>query len=338
MNFILANYVKPVLLKTRENSCNCSSFEHDGKEYLISRNVSYYMGEDFVYHINEKCKTRNLLYEIVDDSGNLNFVKELISPPGDPNSRFYGYEDIRTMCWENGVYFSCTTVNGDDTGTMTFGKIENLDLNVIKQIRTSNRREKNWVPIENMPGNYIYSFDPITIVDSNREICIRAKERFNLPLSGSTPLLEYKDGYIALVHSKDRNLRYTHQFVELGPDLRIRRISVPFSFLGAKTEFCVDAKIIGGKIRLLPSVFDGISYMFTFSLEILESILDGKFSNSDVVNIYDKLFVDACLVSKEVAMVFAIYGTEKSKEVAREFLKIENLDNALIHRIRGRLR
>lgn len=338
-NFILSNYVEPILLKTRENSCNCSSFELNGKEYIISRNVSYYLGEDISFLVNDRFTTRNFLYEVINNEGDLKFIKELKSPLGDKNSRWYGYEDIRTMKWGDEVFFSCTTCNGNvDDGTMTFGKIVDLDLHVLKQIRTSNRREKNWVPIELVPNSYVYSFDPLVIVNTESEIFTGRREWKGMHISGSSPLIEYNDRYLALVHKKSRDCVYTHKFIELDGNMNVVRESDEFSFFGAKTEFCVDIRMINGRIRILPSVNDGLSFIFEVTSEQMESILNREFRNNKKSNIYDLFYACSRFISKEVAVVSAIYSSSsENKEDAKKLLTMTKFNTDQRNKIHRRL-
>ena len=315
MKFILSNYTTPILLRTNESSCNCSTFIENGKRYLISRNVSYSIVKDKSFLYDGKWHTKNFLYEIKDNY-DLSFIKELETINGSNNCRFFGYEDIRTINWNNQNYFLCTKVHGnDDTGTMCIGEIKNCSLTNIKELKTQNRREKNWAPIENEPFNALYS--------QYKKINLNNLKLYSLSndfkASGSTPVIKFNSYNLAIVHIRNKNV-YQHYFVLYDCDYKIIKVSEPFSFFGNNTEFCCDMKFNNNVLEIFMSVNDGISYIFRLPETMIFEIFENKLTNSVCNNdIFEKFFEDAVKIQAwNVAAVQALAVNKK-----------ENLETAI---------
>lgn len=312
---ILSKYVTPILLKTDEASCNCSLFSHSNKTYLISREVSYYTCDTCGFTMKGKYHTTNHLYEI-DANYNVKKVKVLSAPFNSGLSYVYnGLEDIRTIEWNGYVYFLCTKVLGNsDKGVMCYGRIIDLSLCDLKEIPTSCRREKNWMPIEIEPFNCIYNTQPYL------KINLKTKQLVNLSgfsnkFSGSSAVVKYKDNkLISLVHTKDSKCRYTHYFVIYDENLKPLQVSQPFSFFGNRTEFCCSLKVTDTGVVVIPSVNDGVSYVFDISMEFLSKLFNGELLVGERdPNLYDKLYVDAKTINAmEVAVTAACLALNKS--------------------------
>jgi len=312
--FILSNYIEPVFLKTNEMSCNSSTFKKNGKRYFISRNVTYFISKNTSALLDGRYHTRNFLYEI-DDDGTLHFIKEMNTLNASNNCRYFGLEDVRTITWEDKVYFSCTKVLGNtDAATMCFGEIDdNLNFVNIKEYPTNVKREKNWAPIESMPFTYIYSFSPFKIVNIQERRMYDGPSYFNVKFSGSSPVIEYKDKLLALVHTKTRDWQYHHYFILMDKDLKPIKISEPFTFFGNKTEFCVDVKLHNDKICIMSSVNDGLSYMFEIDDSMLERILNKDLTdNNSKTNVYDRFLNDSLKMNApEFISLQALYANNK---------------------------
>ena len=78
-----------------------------------------------------------------------------------------------------------------------------------------------------------------------------------------------------------------------GKDLKILKISDPFSFFGANVEFIAHAEY-DKELKILVSVHDQIIYEFSLTNELIENILDKKLDNSEKDNkIFTQLYNDA---------------------------------------------
>lgn len=309
---VLCNYVKPILLKTNEASCNCSMFRIGEKTYLTSREVTYFTCDTCGFVLNGKYHTINHLYEV---ASHYKLTKHsILSAPFNAGRDFVynGLEDIRTVFWGGKPYFVCTKVYGNtDSGVMCFGRIVDLQLCELTEIPTGSRREKNWMPVETMPFKCIYSTSPYRLIDlktKNYSDLYGFKQQF----SGSSPVVRYKGNtLISLVHVKDKSCRYTHYLVEYDSNLNPIRISQPFSFFGNRTEFCCCLQVTEFGIDLIPSVNDGASYVFSLPCDLVNSLFCGELTDaSKNPRLYDMLYEDAVEINAmEVAATAACLAT-----------------------------
>ena len=312
----LSNYVQPKLLNTHEQSCNCSMFQCGSNTYLISRCVTYFLSESYGFVANNQVHTTNYLYEI-DRDFNLQKVKALTNPyVSMTDVKYNGLEDIRTINWDGTNYFLCTKVLGNsDEATMCYGQIstDTLDLVNITECRTNNSREKNWAPIETSPFRCMYSHHPLTKINITTMNTCKLGDGIS-SIRGSSAIIRYNsNSLISLVHTKDISCKYVHRLVMYDNDLHIVAISQPFTFMGARTEFCSLLKIIPDGILLLPAINDGISYAFSIPTEIVTKLFQNQLNNSNVdPKLYNKLVIDA-LTNKayEVAATSACMATDK---------------------------
>lgn len=317
----LRNYVEPQLLRTQEQSCNCSLFNLNSKTFLISRCVTYFLCDAHVFVMNDKFHTTNFLYE-VDANFNLRKIKELNNPyKSQQQVKYNGLEDIRTVNWDGSIYFLCSKVIGNsDAATMCYGKFstDTLDLGDLNEVKTQNAREKNWAPIEIEPFSCMYSHDPLTTINLHTH----TKQTIGNGISGirgSSSIVRFDDNtLISLVHAKDASFKYAHQLVKYNNQLQVIAVSQPFTFLGAKTEFCCTLKVVPSGVLLIPSVNDGISYVFNLSSELVDKLFNHQLDNDWVdPNLYNKLFLDAIAnTAYEVAVTAACLSTDKKQIVA----------------------
>ena len=311
----LRNYILPKLLHTQEQSCNCSLFIVGSKRYLISRCVSYFLCDKQVFVMNGKCHTTNYLYE-VDEDFNLQKVKPLFNPYKDQvDARYNGLEDVRIVSWNDSIYFLCTKVLGNtDTATMCMGSFSKKDLDItgIKEIRTNQPKEKNWAPIQTEPFNCIYSHGPLIKIN----LQTGEQHKINDGIAGtrgSSSLVEYDSGsYIALVHTNSDAHVYTHRLVKYDRQFHIIGVSQPFTFFGAKVEFCTTLKVTSDGIILIPSVYDGISYVFKIPTNLVDALFADQLDKTSVdPNLYNTLFLDAISNGVyEVAATIACMATD----------------------------
>lgn len=312
--FILSNYIKPIFLKTKDMSCNCSVFYKNGKKYLLSRNVSYLLGKNYCHVINDKCHTRNFLYEFTKNN-TLKFIKEMNTLNADSNCKYFGLEDVRTITWNNDIYFSCTKVLGNtDTATMCFGKIDD-ELNFInfKEFRTNCCKEKNWVPIENNPFVYIYSFSPLTFVNVKEKRFYEIHNDIKEKYSGSTQVIKYNENFLTLVHYRTKANEYFHKFILFDKNFKVLKISNDFSFFGNRVEFCCDIKYENNKIKIIASINDGLSYYFELADEFLQKTFNNELDNNTFNNdVYNKFLIDSFEIkSPEFSTVQALGANDE---------------------------
>src|SRR5208337_3246258 len=87
--------------------------------------------------------------------------------------------------------------------------------------------EKNWMPIMDNTGRWMYRCDEIT--DGRGSNSKLPEPRWDIgQLAGGSQLVRWKDGWIAIVHEArtipDQSARfYMHRFVEFTSDFQLRR-------------------------------------------------------------------------------------------------------------------
>ena len=315
----LRNYVEPKLLHTQEQSCNCSLFTMNSKSYLISRCVSYFLAESHCFVEYDKCYTTNYLYE-VDDHFNLNKIKELSNPyKSQTDVRYNGLEDIRTVEWNGNIYFICSKVVGNlPIATMCYGMFskDKEDLGDLHEVKTKNEKEKNWAPIEIEPFACMYAHDPLTKIDlhTHEQQMINGCIAGILNIRGSSSIIRFDENtLISLVHTNDAAHKYTHQLVKFNNQLQVIAISQPFTFFGTRVEFCTTLKVTPNGLLLLPSVNDGLSYVFNVSSELVNQLFNYQLDDDWVdPHLYNKLVLDAISnQAYEVAVTSACMATDK---------------------------
>lgn len=294
---------------TEGQSCNCTLFSENGKQYLISRVPSYTLCENYYsYWPDNVLNTVNQIYE-VDDSFNLTYIKDLNNPYFTPGCRFNGLEDFRVINWNGINHFTCTKICSDEyTTVVCFGIIKDAEIVYSKEVPTSNKVEKNWMMIESEPFNCIYSIKPYKKINLVNHRFTDLTYTWSRSYSGSSPLLRYSDDYlISLVHFKKEPKKYIHQLVLYDNTLIPVRRSQPFTFLGCSVEFCSCLKVTDDGIILLPAVYDGISYKFNIPSEVLMRLFDWALTDNTVdAKLNNRLYLDAKLIgANEVATTIA---------------------------------
>ncbi len=171
-----------------------------------------------------------------------------------PLSFVQGLEDARIFHYDNSDWFTCTTRDGNVAGVPQIvlckigvgGMVEQF---VPLHGPDANRCEKNWLPfIKDGEIQLIYSSDPFVILhpDLRTGDCEKAFEyqpecdfsRFR----GSAAPIIFDDSYLMMVHEvsflEDQSRVYLHRFVLLDKNLKIQKVSKPFTFTHLGIEFC----------------------------------------------------------------------------------------------------
>lgn len=98
---------------------------------------------------------------------------------------------------------------------------------------STDRAEKNWSPVE---GQTVWTYSPTQHINDGRII----GEPYSGRIHGGTPLIEWGDGYLSVVHHfVNRPIRtnrrgggrhYVHHFAYWDTDLRLTHLTAPFVF------------------------------------------------------------------------------------------------------------
>jgi len=147
--------------------------------------------------------------------------------------------------------------------------------------------EKNWVPIESERDKFVRFPFPVQLSSRNK---LLSKEKLSFEmfqsncesmtgLLGSTPLARFREGYLAVVHSKTlgsrkNNHRYWHRCLYYDKNFRVEKVSQPFSFLGYETEFCTGLSIYKNRAYFSFCCNDGLNFILVVdSLKIFSKYL-----------------------------------------------------------------
>lgn len=217
-------------------------------------------------------------YFIVTDS-NFNFIRRVECD----YKKLWALEDIRLMnIGGNIIQASATDVS---PGQEKYGmcsiqfKMCGIDndgptrLDAVKTHAFPIRHEKNYMPIEGTVGAFVTDietnkFKVQTIFDhGGKRNCYCAGLR---PIRGSSPLLRYNGGYVAVVHRKiPRQDRYINSFMFCNGKMTLCMFSREFVVDGAKSpiNFLCGMSVENGCAVLPFCVNDRLTYLFKIPLK-----------------------------------------------------------------------
>jgi len=207
-----------------------------------------------------------------------------------------GMEDCRIVAFNDNSWFTCTTSDTNPTGQRQISLCKLADRNwegkipVVKLIPLlgpdPNRCEKNWLPfVKDSSLHVIYSCHPFTIYKPNLEtgdcetVLMYEPEHDFSGFRGSAGPIEYKDGYLMLVHEtvqfEDQSRNYLHRFLYLDKNFIVQQTSKPFIFFHRGIEFCCSMTIdhSGKNLVLAVGVEDSQAYLYSVTLETIRSLL-----------------------------------------------------------------
>lgn len=329
--FILNNYVKGKPIISVGSLCNSSYIKINDSDYISGREANYtFINPKYMPNTYNVIKdgnffwTNNNLYE----EKNEKFIKSISIHPEYCNVGYCGLEDFRFIKWNKIIYGFCTEpsmYSGRITGEISmFEFSKELNLENRKRCKTNQMTEKNWQPIEDKPFNVVYSHKPFTILNvSNMEFSNIPENNCEISYSGSTPILRYKNGWLSLVHKRDKN-KYVHFFIRFDENFRIIKISKEFSFFGVDVEFCTGMKIEENNVRLLASINDTLTFNFSLSFDLIEKIFNNELTdNKTNENMYNDFLKYAILCKNNLGIAaFMTWCTDRT--LMEESLCLEN--------------
>lgn len=298
--------------------CNPSIFD-DGKNVYVSlRNVNYmlydnkntryqtYFGE-FVYATPDDdvhLRTRNYLakYNIKEnciDSYNLIDTSDF---DVEPVWEFVGHEDIRLVKWKGKLYATgCRRdVKPNGESRMELCEIDPKTGQELSRVRikapgdNKSYCEKNWVPVLDKPFHYIKWTNPTELVKVNpktgdcESLFVKDQDqnilKTNRALRGSSQLVPYKDGYIALMHEVDlvlnelerKECQYYMKWIVFDKDFNITAASDEFKFLNCSIEFTNGLMHRDGVFYIPFSIMDNVSFMLKVPEHIVDNFIYDK--------------------------------------------------------------
>ena len=243
---------------------------HRGAVRAIIRTVNYRMDEEGRYLINgtdgtandsNPINTRNFLVNFNPDS--LKYTPtgrvELLSPGNMPAPLFkpvIGFEDMRLFSRDGSLWTSSCVreMNAEGYCEQVLVPIEQrmggtfLGGDVKRMLKEPRVYEKNWMPIVGLPGKggeQLFMYRLGEVVDENGKTVVYNPPDFDTgQISGSSQVIKYGDGWLALVHEaralpdKPHKRYYYHRFVEFDFGFKVKYLSRPFVFNDKLIEFC----------------------------------------------------------------------------------------------------
>lgn len=267
---------------------------------VICRTVNYTQKRAVSFHSLDAdglIRSRNFLLHYDRDLNMLSH-QEIVEKL--PRERIFnwvvGMEDCRIVEFNDHSWFTCTTSDTNPTGQRQISLCKLADKNwggkipVVKLIPLQgpdpHRCEKNWLPFVKDGSFYvIYSCHPFTIYKPNLEtgscetVLMYEPEHDFSGFRGSAAPIEYKDGYLMLVHEtvqfEDQSRNYLHRFLYLDKNFIVQQVSKPFIFFHRGIEFCCSMTIDHSETALVMAVGieDREAYLYTVSLETVQSLL-----------------------------------------------------------------
>lgn len=296
--FILSNYAKVTNLKTSKKCGNASYLYINNEKLLITRETNYVYGNKFdgtTYMYRELdshniLRSNEALYLVTSDT--IKFKKYITESKGGD----WGFEDPRVFYINSVPYIEFTRRNPKQTNKfeVNCGKLDS-NLNYVNNIVIPGKTnvEKNWQPIPDNSGRFIYSVQPFQTISYGTGELQSISNNFPLLIRGSTNLVQYNGNYLAINHIRNEDFEYLHFVVEYDKDLRLVRISDPFSFMGMPVEFTCYLEYRDGVFTALVSIHDQVLYEFVITDAIMNAILTNRCNSRQRTYTADDIIKDA---------------------------------------------
>lgn len=227
------------------NQMNCSITRKGDELFLMERTVSYKVDGTGRYSTPENQYSRHFLLKIHNGTLEDETISEVLPPktfPSPKHNRVTGWEDLRLFEWKGALWVVGCVCEQNALGMAEqyLARIDHeyrlTDWQKLTPIATPARHEKNWMPLSNGELKFVYSCDPIKILDWDANKILVEKQT---PISvdhfrGGSQLIPVNGGgYLAIVHSKSEINElsyYYHRFVVFNEDFDLTYISSPFIF------------------------------------------------------------------------------------------------------------
>ena len=301
--FILNNYTDSKFIKTNRKAGNATYFYKNGKQYLVTRETDYVYGvmpNGLIKMYLENDGTNIIhsdeaLHEINGTEGK--FIKYLTKTVPMTNND-YGFEDPRCIKWNDKQYimFNRRNLRNFSNVQMHIGEIDD-NFNYVNDKTLPNliQVEKNWQPIERIPGECVYSYKPFKLVNVFTGKFREIPNSSPIDFRGSSQIVKFDEYNLGIVHQRNYMFEYMHHLILFDKNLKILKISDPFSFFGANVEFVAHAEY-DKELKILVNVHDQIIYEFSLNEEIIKNILDKKYTNNKKENkVFTRFYNDAIL-------------------------------------------
>lgn len=259
-------YIEPITNKLIVNLRHCQYLLYHSEKNMFETPwgpLSYMNPENDL-----TLTTTNYLCELDKNSLEIINISKIDTSKLDvtPLWQFVGLEDCRLVTWDNKLYAigvrRDTTTNG--VGRMEFSElnwpVSNFNIKEVKRNRIgapppdNTYCEKNWMPILDIPYHFVKWSNPTEVVsvdlqtNTSKTVYLGNYVVKPLDFRGGSQVLRLNDKYrFACAHMTDlyksqagrKDATYRHCFIVWDNDWNVYRYTDPFTFLGAKIEFCV---------------------------------------------------------------------------------------------------
>ena len=330
--FILNNYTKSSFLNTGRKAGNCAYFYKNDKQHLITRETDYVYGKlpNGILQMYAENDGINIIHSdetIYEKNGTkLTFVKKLSKAVGSD----WGFEDPRSIIWNNENYlmFARRSLRNAAKFQVNFGKLDD-NFNYIDNKVNDGKQliEKNWQPIENKPGICVYSVKPFQLIDVFNNKYINVENNFPLLLRGSSNIIQYGENYIGLYHIRNEVFEYLHYIVLYDKNMKLIKMSDPFSFFGANVEFNCYLDFKDNKFIIPVSIHDQLIYEFVLNNEIINKILNKEFNDLTKDNTVFTRFYNDAKLSNNINAALVLAGFSFDKNVLADAITLNHQNN-----------
>lgn len=192
-----------------------------------------------------------------------------------------GFEDLRTFFWKESLWcLGSARSNAGDTNTMALQKIsgERVVESYLVESPFGFSREKNWMPFVSEGKLYaVHTMNPLTIVEINEHgATVSLTKPLKVPkgLLGSSQLVEWKEGWLCVVHERSRGKKhlYKHRFVYFDRSWNAV-LSEPFYWKQYGVEFCCGLAVHNGTVAVGIGVNDSEAIIAQFNETDIDRLL-----------------------------------------------------------------
>lgn len=319
--------------------CNPSVFiDEDDSVKFIVRNVNYMLwnSDDSLKFTSiwgplcyitpehdQHLRTQNFLYNTTKNTYKLINTKDFDK---EPLWEFVGLEDARLVRWGGKLYATGvrrdTTTNGQ--GRMELSEIDEENCKEISRVRIKSPGldnsycEKNWMPVIDKEYHYVKWCNPFELVkvnpvtgDCETVKLIEIDQNFenlfcdNMTIRGSSQVIPYKDGYIAVVHrchlyinekGEKCDTGYYEQFILWDKDFNLKKISKLFKFADFGIEFMCGLAHRDNEFYIPFALQDNIAFYIKVKDNIVDDFINDKAQLGNYKldnNIFLKIFQDS---------------------------------------------
>lgn len=223
-----------------------------------------------------------------------------------PLCEYCGLEDARLVEWDNKMYLCGNNrydfpISGRRRIYLSEVQIENGVMSEISRYcvpspeANDSDLEKNWMPILDMPYHFVRWSDPTEIVkydiEKNTTTIVHKKEKNTKleNLRGSSQVISWEDGYLAVVHENyyNQNTKWIdktgHRFLFWDKDWNLIKVSNEFFFFNHGIEFCAGLIYQDNQFLLSISINEHENFIIKCPSSVVEEMMGFNFKITNTI-------------------------------------------------------